>query len=607
MQDSAACMGTHGVHQSNAVRNAQALNMLQMKIVNLTHRHPARRMNLNRSLRPMKSSSNSNPINCHHRSSRSSPLIATAAGSTNYPLSSSTNNNNNDDWNILDAPGLTPPRSEFPKTDPVSRFSHFFISLLSTFIPALGSVELLRRAGVTLCMLVCVRIGHYIPVPGLNLSAIMSYIASNPVPVQGGNVAAPPLPLPPGSASPQTMPLSMMSLMTGSQELPGNMFLLSITPYMTAHLTISALQLIPEFRKQMNQLRDQGRQGREVINNYLNSAFVLCAVVQALVESNALVGIASATTAGWWFKLQTGVTLMAGAVICKFAVQTVEQWGLGDGTGVVIGAGIALSYFKTLLTVVSILIAAPPHPAALAAAVGIIFSLLALVVWVQGIELRLPLTFFSSRRSSAQSNHPVLRILSRGVDSRAALDAQQLLPLRLSPAGTRQLLFASFWISTLAAPLQFIGVEAHLLSNPWVFAALVFLLEAVSIADATPRQAADFLAQSDTGIQGLSPGVDTERFLSTRRKQMKFLNAAFIAWVSLAARAVDGICAGLIGVPLGCLNLLLLVSTVLGGARQVDALSQGPKVERMIAEEYSVLEEIAQQRRSDVSRWRSGA
>jgi preprotein translocase subunit SecY len=589
----APCMATNAAHRSSAVRNAQALTTLQIKISKLPQRHKLHHSLQYRTSLSTRSSSNFlNSIHLRHRPSRFSPSIATAASGAQADYSVSSNTDN--DWNILDAPGLTPPRSELPKTDLLSRLGRFILSFLSTIIPALGSVELLRRASVTLCMLALVRLGHYIPVPGLNLPAIMNYISSSSGGGSGFSSAAAASTSISDTAA-TTMPLSMTSMMTGSQELPGNMFLLSITPYMTAYFLLAALQLLPEFRKKMNQLRDQGRQGREIINIYVNSAFVLCAVVQAVVESSKLVGLAA--TAGWFFKIQTGVTLMAGAVICKFAVQTVEQWGLGDGTGVIIGAGIALAYSQTLITVLSVLLAAPPHPGALAAALVLIFSLVALVVWVQGIELRLPLTFFSSRRSSAQSNHPVLRLLSKGVDSTAALDAQQLLPLRLSPAGTRQLLFASFWVSTLAAPLEFIGLDAHLLSNPWAFAALVFLLEAVSIADATPRQAADFLAQSDTGIQGLSPGVDTERFLSTRRKQMKFLNAAFIAGVSLAARAVDALCAGLIGVPLGCLNLLLLVSTVLGGARQVDALTQGPKVEKMIAEEYSVLEEVAEQRR----------
>jgi preprotein translocase subunit SecY len=587
MPHGATRMARHAAHQSCAVYNAKALGVLQIKLKNLPKRRHLHRRSLHSSKNSRFLDLSLITANAHRSSSRSSPLRATA-GAADY----STNNSN--DWNMLDAPGLTPPRSELPKTDPLSRLGRALLSVLSTFIPALGSVELLRRAAVTLSMVALVRIGHYIPVPGLNIPEIMSYLASTTSTAAATTAATAAT----ATTTPAAMmPLSMLSMLTGSQELPGNMFLLSITPYMSAYLMLSALQLVPEFRKTMNQLRDQGRHGRELINHYVNTMFVVCAVVQAIIESNALVSIAATTTAGWVFKIQTAVTLMAGAVICKFAVQTVEQWGLGDGTGVVIGAGIALSYSQTLLNVISVLFAAPPHPAALAAALGIIFALVAVVVWVQGIELRLPLTFFTSRRSTSQSNHPVLRTLSKGVDSTAALNAQQLLPLRLSPQGTRQLLFASFWVSTLATPIKWAGLGPDILSDPWAFAGLVFSLEAVSIGDATPRQAADFLAQSDTGIQGLSPGVDTERFLSSRRRQMKFLNAAFIAGVSLAARAVDAACGQLIGVPLGCLNLLLLVSTVLSGVRQVDALTQGPKVEKMIAEEYSVLEEVAEQRR----------
>jgi preprotein translocase subunit SecY len=251
-----------------------------------------------------------------------------------------------------------------------------------------------------------------------------------------------------------------------------------------------------------------------------------------------------------------------------------------------------LAYWQSLKIAFTTLATAPPGILSAISAAALMFGLVAAVVWVQGIELRLPLTFFLPRRSTARGQHPVLRLLSRGVDSGAALDAQQLLPLRLSPAGTRQLLFANFWASTLAAPLAWARIDPGFLTNPWAFAALVFMLEAVSIADATPRQAADFLAQSDAGVRGLSPGVDTERFLALRRRQMKFLNAAFIAGVSLAARAVDTAVTALIGVPLGCLNLLLLVSTVLGAARQVDALTQGPRVEAAIAQEYAALAEV---------------
>lgn len=222
--------------------------------------------------------------------------------------------------------------------------------------------------------------------------------------------------------------------------------------------------------------------------------------------------------------------------------------------------------------------------------VAMYLSFIALVVCVQGIELRLPLTFFSARRSSSQAMHPVLHDLSGGVDAQSALEVQSLLPLRLSPSGTKQLLFANFWVSMLHAPLEFLGFDPLLLGNPFIFAGLVFILESVSIADATPKQISEFLSQSDIAIRGLSPGIETERFLSKRRAQMKFINAGFIALVSLAARAVDALSVQLIGVSFGCLMLLLLVSTVLGGARQVDALSEGVKIEKRLAEEYRFLE-----------------
>ena len=498
-----------------------------------------------------------------------------------------------EEWSILDAPGLTPPRTQRPHATPLSPLLSALHSLASTLVPPLASTELIRRLSVTLCMLGLVRIGHYIPIPGL-------------------------LHLPPSlpsSASTTTTGAvqSMTSSLTGSYELPGNIFVLSITPYMTAHFLLAILQLLPEVRSHIKTLRDQGRPGREVINGYVNTLFVVCAVLQAVVESGrlvamAVVGSGAAALALW--RVQAGVTLLAGAVICKYGVQMVDQYGLGDGTGMIIGAGIALAHAHYVTTTaLPSLWAHPPALLPLILSLSLLVGLVLLVVYIQGIELRLPLTFYLPRRGSAlgASSHPVLRFLSSFSSSNSSSSTipgdptpqnnnnnnntmMMTFPLRLSPAGTRQLLFANFWVGTLSAPLQWLGLPPSLLHNPWAFALLVFTLEAVSIADATPKQAAEFLAQSDMGIRGLSPGIDTERFLAKRRRQMQMVNALFIAGVSLGARGVDGVCASMIGVPLGCLNVLLLVSTVLGGARQVDALGQGARVERIIEEEYRVLE-----------------
>lgn len=75
--------------------------------------------------------------------------------------------------------------------------------------------------------------------------------------------------------------------------------------------------------------------------------------------------------------------------------------------------------------------------------------------------------------------------------------------------------------------------------------------------------------QSNAGIQGVSPGNDTVEFLSAQRRRLKLLNAALLASLSLGARAVDAASVALIGLPAGCLSLLLLASTMASSGRQV--------------------------------------
>jgi len=221
------------------------------------------------------------------------------------------------EWNILDSPGLTPPPRQLPRTDPLARLGCALQRALAPIFPPLASTELVRRMAVTLCMLWLIRVGHYLPIPGLD-----------PLLTSSSGTA-----------------LSFAHFLSGSREVPGNIYLLSITPYITAGFALAAFQLLPEARLHFKRLREEGRHGQERITGYLSVLFVLAALTQAIAESSRLAaaGVLAGGATGWGAKAGVAVNLMAGAVLCKWAVQTVDSWGLGDGTGVVIGAGIALS------------------------------------------------------------------------------------------------------------------------------------------------------------------------------------------------------------------------------------------------------------------------
>ena len=155
--------------------------------------------------------------------------------------------------------------------------------------------ELLKRIVVTLAMLIVTRIGHYIALPAVCACA--------------------------------SQPMSSLTSFAGSitqtaaSEIPNNIYLLSITPYMTASLTLAALQLVPEIRRHIESLREEGRSGRETINGYQNVLFVVSALVQSVSYAFYQLDLAQ----GFWVKMNTAVTLMAGAV-CRSCCCHMLHW-----------------------------------------------------------------------------------------------------------------------------------------------------------------------------------------------------------------------------------------------------------------------------------------
>jgi len=336
-------------------------------------------------------------------------------------------------------------------------------------------------------------------------------------------------------------------------------------------------------------------------------------------------------------RLPIMITLLAGATICKYLVQWVDAQGLGEGAGLFIGYSIALQYSKHLSTMIPILLEHTPPLLNMVMSGAVVVGLVMFVVLLQRYEYRVPLTFYRSRQARSVVDHPAFQMLQQRNESRdgnggggggsnrekkgekswvnthgnnptlagddkdddgvsgrlADEDNKGLkthLPFKLSPNGARQLLFVNFWISLLEIPLNKLGL-AYLLHSPLVFAGLVFFMESLSVGDTTSRQLSQYVALSNAGIIGHSPGAETEKLIASIKTRLKLVNATLLACLSLVAHLVDVLTASLLGgVPVGCLNILLLTSTVLGVARQWDALGRMPAMAAMIEKQRRVLE-----------------
>ena len=79
--------------------------------------------------------------------------------------------------------------------------------------------------------------------------------------------------------------------------------------------------------------------------------------------------------------------------------------------------------------------------------------------------------------------------------------------------------------------------------------------------------------QLETGIKGVTPGVDTEQYLAGRERELRTLGGLSMAALAAATQLFDSWCTRTLGVAIGTLNLLLLVGLVTSAVRQVRRLA----------------------------------
>ena len=166
------------------------------------------------------------------------------------------------------------------------------MKFLSKFFGNLSDLQ--KRILFTLGALVVYRIGSFIPLPGVNASAVLHLFNGD----DGGL-------------------MGMFDMFTGGSLSRMSVLALNIFPYISASIV---LQLLTATSKSLNDLRKEGESGRVKINQYTRYLAVLLAVVQGWavvrgLESMAPVnGVPAVVNPGFSFELSAVIALVGGTV-----------------------------------------------------------------------------------------------------------------------------------------------------------------------------------------------------------------------------------------------------------------------------------------------------
>jgi preprotein translocase subunit SecY len=392
-----------------------------------------------------------------------------------------------------------------------------------------------KRLFVTLGVLLFIRIGTFLPVPGINHSDLAFYIQNHSV------------------------TKSLVSTFSGNNTFVIGLFTLNIFPYINSSILV---QLILGLSPKLAKLQKEGDlEGRRTINRLTRFITLIFAIIQSVSLSLYLKQILF----DWSYPLafEIVVCLTTGAMIVLWLGELITDYGLGNGASLLIYTNI----ISNLPNLTKTIFLENSENLSLLSEIGIallIFGSLYGIVFLQeGVRI-IPLI------SSKQLNQSSLQ------DS---VTSNNYIPLRFNQAGvmpiilTTTILVVPNYIANLGL-LPRIDFPVNLEFFKFVywigyFGLILAFSSFYSTIVLNPKDISDQLQKMAVTIPGVRPGIHTTFYLKQVMKRITLVGATMLATLATIPNFLESTLnlTSLNG--LSTTSLLILAGVVLDLVREV--------------------------------------
>ena len=355
---------------------------------------------------------------------------------------------------------------------------------------------ILKRLLISIGILLLIRIGTFLPVPGINHKDLAFYLERHSV------------------------TRSLVSTFSGNDTFVIGLFTLNILPYINASILI---QLILGFSPKLAKLQKEGDlAGRRSINRLTR----LITLIWAIIQSVSLTIYLKQILFNWNYTLafEVVVCLTTGAMIVLWLSEIITDYGLGNGTSLLIYTNIIASLPNLSKTLISQNLDNFTISSELGISLLIFASLYGIVFLQEGVRI-IPLI------SSKQLNQSSVQ------DS--ITSDNYYLPLRFNQAGvipiilTTAILVVPNYITNLGL-LPKINLPIALESLSFVywisyFGLILLFSSFYSTIVLNPKDISDQLQKMAVTIPGIRPGIQTTFYLKQVMKRVTLIGATMLA------------------------------------------------------------------------------
>ena len=366
--------------------------------------------------------------------------------------------------------------------------------------------ELKKRIWFTLGALLVYRLGTYIPLPGIDLTAWDQIFKS-----QAGGI------------------LGMFNMFSGGGIHRMAIFALNIMPYISASIII---QLMTTVVPTLEQLKKEGEQGRKTINQYTRYLTVLLAAFQAYGISIGLEGAGSVVSdPGWFFRISTTISLTGGTMFLMWLGEQITARGIGNGISLIILSGIVAELPSALFGMFELGRQGALSTGIILAVIVMAVVVIAFIVFMERAQRRLLIQYpkrqVGNQMFEGQSSHLPLKLNTSGVIP--PIFASSLLLLPASIASFEQGGQSFGWIGTITAYLA----HGTLLYMVLYISLIVFFCFFYTAIVFNPAETADNLRKYGGFIPGIRPGKNTADYLDYVLTRITVFGAIYLSAVCI--------------------------------------------------------------------------
>lgn len=388
--------------------------------------------------------------------------------------------------------------------------------------------------------------------------AVFRLLANIPIPAAAGGGAE--------NLLAQNSALGFFNVLTGGGLSAVSLMMLGVGPYITASIIMQLLTMMSSRLKAM--YHEEGEHGRRKFTQYSRLLTVPLAIIQGYallvyLKSQGLLG----PMTGMDMIVNTAI-IVGGALLIMWIGELISEFGIGNGTSLVIFAGIvaglpsliAQNLFKFDVSQI------PLYLGFLIASIVIILG----VVVVTEAERPVPVTYAKRVRG--------MKVYG---------GTSTYLPLRINQAGVIPIIFALSILvfpQMLASVLSAASSEAvrnvaqainSFIANQWVNGILYFFLVFAftffyTAVTFEPDSVATNLQKNGAFIPGVRPGKSTAEYLAKVLTRITLVGAIFLGFVAVLPFIMQSI-TGTTSLAIGGTALLIVVSVVTDLIKKIDA------------------------------------